>query len=421
MRIAYITPYQGPTLVKQRPIIRNRSMSNKVKIELIAEALSKNHAVEIISHGEVIEPKFKLYRGFQEPNLFSAKIPVWYASAFPVRKFNALWSSFSTVHLLKTRHKATPFDLVIIFNAKPSLIACAKHAIDQLKLPVILEYEDDAFVNVVGQSVNGVTARTGSTVIGAGDRREDTVNAFAERRHQRACRELFKRVAGVVAVSPYLLSQFPAEIPKVLLRGVVGEDIRIGSKNAWGNKRNVVLFSGTHVESNGVSQLITAWRNACIKDWELHITGYGHLTEQLREMAMGIQGITFHGLVARSELIRLMCSAKICINPHAVSKTPGNVFAFKIIEYIAAGAHVITTPMGNLEREIEEGVTYMKDNEPDTIVSTLKTVMLTRGYQRTATTYVCERFSRDAVSEELNSLLRKVRESVEQAGKSFRS
>ena len=35
MRIAYVAPYQGPTLVNRRPIVRNRSMSNRVKIELI--------------------------------------------------------------------------------------------------------------------------------------------------------------------------------------------------------------------------------------------------------------------------------------------------------------------------------------------------------------------------------------------------
>ena len=38
-RVAYITPYQGPSLVKQRPVVRNRSVSNKIKIELIAKAL----------------------------------------------------------------------------------------------------------------------------------------------------------------------------------------------------------------------------------------------------------------------------------------------------------------------------------------------------------------------------------------------
>src|SRR5216684_2237793 len=106
MRIAYITPYQGPTLVKRRPIIRNRSVSNKIKIELIAELLhASSHDVEIISHGEVIETKCKFYPGFREPELFDSKIPIYYASALPIRRVNGLWSSMQTLRFLKSRHR----------------------------------------------------------------------------------------------------------------------------------------------------------------------------------------------------------------------------------------------------------------------------------------------------------------------------
>ena len=52
MRIAYVAPYQGPTLLTRRPIVRNRSMSNAVKIELIATLLrERSHDVEVISQG----------------------------------------------------------------------------------------------------------------------------------------------------------------------------------------------------------------------------------------------------------------------------------------------------------------------------------------------------------------------------------
>jgi len=43
------------------------------------------------------------------------------------------------------------FDLVIIFNLKEPQVACANYALRRLGVPVILEYEDDRFVNVVGK------------------------------------------------------------------------------------------------------------------------------------------------------------------------------------------------------------------------------------------------------------------------------
>ncbi len=71
MRIAYITTYQGPTLLKRRPIVLNRSLSNTLKIELIASMLRANsHEVEVISQGEVVENSFTFYPSFTEPERF---------------------------------------------------------------------------------------------------------------------------------------------------------------------------------------------------------------------------------------------------------------------------------------------------------------------------------------------------------------
>src|SRR5262249_61834215 len=130
-----------------------------------------------------------------------------------------------------------------------------------------------------------------------------------------------------------------------------------------------------HLEETELAERCAWWRMNQVGGWDLHTTGYGELTDELRRMAHGVAGIVFHGLVSRDALASLMGSAKICINPHAVSQTPGNVFAFKIIEYLAAGAHVLTTRMGTLEPEIEAGITYMADNAPATIAAALERVV----------------------------------------------
>ena len=120
MRIVYVTPYQGSTLVQRRPIIRNRSISNKIKIELIAGLLQANsHDVEIISHGEVVERQFTFYPGFWETELFHSSIPVYYVSSLPIRRVNGLWAGMRAVHFVMRQHRVRPYDLVIIFNMKP--------------------------------------------------------------------------------------------------------------------------------------------------------------------------------------------------------------------------------------------------------------------------------------------------------------
>jgi glycosyltransferase involved in cell wall biosynthesis len=387
VRIAYVTTYQGPSLLQERPVIRNRSLSNAVKIELIASCLRGNlHDVEVISQGEVIEHKFKLYPAFCESQRFHPEVPVHYASALPIRRLNGAWSSLRTLQLFKSRHRAAPFDLVMIFNLKEPQVRCANYAIRHLGLPVVLEYEDDRFVDAVGKTAGSITSRL----------------------HDHSCRKLLNLVSGCIAVSPHLLSQIPDSIPKMLLRGFAGDDIIDFTIQNNAVRRNWVLFSGTHIENNGVAQLIEAWRARPIEGWELHITGKGGLTDSLRQMAENVSGVIFHGLVSRQELVKLMCSAKICINPYVASQTPGNVFAFKVIEYLAAGAHCITTPMGALEPDLEAGITYILNNFPVTIADALSAVIEHRDYERLATEAVQKAYGRAEVSQRLENFLQQV-------------
>jgi glycosyltransferase involved in cell wall biosynthesis len=387
MRIAYITPYQGPTLVKQRPIVKNRSMSNRIKIELVASLLRGNsHHVEVISQGEVVESRSLFHPSFSEPERFHPEIPVYYGSVIPIRRLNGWWSNARTLSIFKARHRRHPYDLVIIFNMKGPQIACANYAI-QHGIPVILQYEDDTFVNVQGEKEGGLAAY----------------------RSTRAASQLMLSVSGCMAVSPHLLSQVPVGIPKLLLRGVVGADIVEASEKFRGRKEKMVMFSGTHVPSNGVGELIRAWRGLQPPDWTLHITGYGRLTDELKQLAADVPGIVFHGLVSREELVRLMGSAAICINPHQLSRTPGNVFAFKLIEYLAAGAHVITTPMGALESELEAGISYMPDNSPATIASTIRQAIEENHWERSAPAAAQQSYGPEAVARALNTLLNQVR------------
>jgi hypothetical protein len=84
------------------------------------------------------------------------------------------------------------------------------------------------------------------------------------------------------------------------------------------------------------------------------------------------------------------------------------VFAFKIVEYLAAEAHVITTPMGSLEQELEAGVTYMGDNSPPTIAATLQQVIKDRSYERTAAQAAARHYGSAAVSNSLERLIQEV-------------
>ena len=385
MRIAYIAPYQGPGLVKNRPSLRNFSLGGRIKIELIAELLqTTSHTIEILSQGEVVERQLKFYPAFREPEPFDPNIPVHYASAFPVTFLNGWSSSMSLLRIFKARHRVAPFDVVMIYNLKPPQVACANYAIRRLGLPVILEYEDDQFLEVA----------------------ESGGSRFTSRFYLSAARRLLGSLSGCVSGSPHLLAQLAGDVPKLLLQGVVGEAILKATKQTNAARRNWVVFSGTHSWAQGIEHLIKAWGTAKLPDWELHIAGHGQLTATLHKLAENNPSIVFHGMLNRGENACLLSMSRIAVVPYDVSQTRG--YSFKTIECLGAGLHVITTPLGALDPEMEIGITYINDNSPDTISACLKKVISERRYEQTSQLATMETYGPEAVSQSLDTFLRQV-------------
>jgi glycosyltransferase involved in cell wall biosynthesis len=383
MRIAYIAPYQGQNLLSRRPLLRNLSLAANVKMELIAELLRRGqHEIEIISQGEVVEHRLRFYSSFAEGHRFHPDVPVFYASALPVKFVNGAWSARSTLNLFKRRHRESSFDLVIVYNLKRPQVVCANYAIG-LGLPVVFEYEDEAFVDLQGRAERG----------------------FRTQMYQRSAGRFTDAAAACVAVSPHLLSRVRPSMPKMLLRGVVGEDILASGRIPMAERKPWVVYSGAHFPGKGLEPLIAAWNEQRIPGWELHIAGRGEITPSLEKMAAGNTSIVFHGLLDRPSNARLLGQARIGINPHAVSERPGNVFAFKIVEYLAAGLHCVTTPMGAVEAELEEGMTYIPDNTAPTIGRALKKLIGDRGYERIATPVAQTTYGPAAVARALNDLI----------------
>jgi glycosyltransferase involved in cell wall biosynthesis len=385
MRIAYIAPYQGPLLRRSRPIVANLALAANLKISLIAQLLTENgHEVEILSQGEVVEPRAKLYPALEEP-LCGTTVQVSYCSALPIRHLNGIWSTFEMLKLLRRKHRRREFQLCLVYNFKQPQAIAALYA-KALGIPVVSEYEDDALVDVGGNAEKGLRTAIDRLLVS----------------------RVLQSISGCIAVSPHLLSKAPRTIPRMMLRGIIGPEIVSLPNGACQPRKNWVVFSGTHYRSKGLPELIAAWKMLQPQDWELHIAGHGELTRQLENSASEHRTIVFHGLLNREANARLLLQAKIGINPHQLSVTPGNVFAFKIIEYLAAGTHVITTPMGILEPELEAGVTYIDNNRPETIARSLAEVINNGHYQRLAIDAASRLYSSRAVAEALDSLVKEV-------------
>src|ERR1700741_5071921 len=127
-------------------------------------------------------------------------------------------------------HGARFYDVVIVYNLMRPQVVCADYAIRGLGLPVVFEYEDDAFVDLGGRNRQGMRAKFYLT----------------------EARQVLNSVSACMGVSPHLLSKVSASIPQMLLRGVVHEDIVKVSAHSTASRPNWVVYSGTHGPGKGL-------------------------------------------------------------------------------------------------------------------------------------------------------------------------
>jgi glycosyltransferase involved in cell wall biosynthesis len=361
-------------------------LAARVKIELIVGLLREGgHEVEVISQGAVDKRQFRLHPAFMETEPFDTQVPVYYVSAFPIRIVRGIWEGMCAKRLFLARHRERPFDLVILYNLKRAQIQCARLAMRRLRIPVVLEYEDDGFADFVGRTGQGLKAVL----------------------HRRRISRIFRCISGAIAPSPYLLSQCPESLPRMLVRSIIGEEI-VRNCASSAAKQNWVVFSGTLEGAQGIEQSIRAWRMLRPRGWELHIAGKGPLAAMVIAASQEDASIKYHGLLNRQENADLLCQARIGLNTQDVTSRPGNTFPFKIVEYLAAGNRVVTTPRGPLEEELEEGVTYIPDNAPETIAGSLRQLIDGTWDNGSADMAAARLYGHSALASKLNELINTV-------------
>ncbi|WP_435234246.1 glycosyltransferase [Psychromonas sp. PT13] len=107
----------------------------------------------------------------------------------------------------------------------------------------------------------------------------------------------------------------------------------------------VGYFGGLSVEK-GVDKIIEIVEQLP-ENFKLVISGAGHLETNLQElMEQFSDKLEFHGRVSESQLYTLIASVDVILNPHSpITDMSEGVFPFKVIEGIASGRLLISTPV----------------------------------------------------------------------------
>jgi len=139
----------------------------------------------------------------------------------------------------------------------------------------------------------------------------------------------------------------------------------------------VALFLGTTYAFSGLANLVRRMPQALNKcpSLKLVIVGGGEQDAELAalvaELGLASQ-VILTGMVAYTEVPRYLSLASLALNPFELNDITRDIIPIKILQYQAAGLPVLSTPLPDLVRKHEAGVSgveYSCSDDPDAFLS----------------------------------------------------
>jgi glycosyltransferase involved in cell wall biosynthesis len=117
----------------------------------------------------------------------------------------------------------------------------------------------------------------------------------------------------------------------------------------------VVVYMGTFFYFSGLKQVLHqfAERTKQLADVKLLLIGGGEQAKELRELSQKLNlenNVIFTGFVPYAELPKYLGVADVAINPLIPSLVANNAFPNKVLQYLASGLHVVSTPLTGLSK-----------------------------------------------------------------------
>ncbi|CAG9180231.1 D-inositol-3-phosphate glycosyltransferase [Cupriavidus pinatubonensis] len=140
-----------------------------------------------------------------------------------------------------------------------------------------------------------------------------------------------------------------------------------------------VLFLGTTYAFSGLDVLIENFDQLveCIPNLKLLVIGGGELDGWLKNAVADRKledRVCLTGMVPYADVPRYLSLADIAINPFQINDITRNIIPIKILQYLASGLPVLSSPLHDLQQKFPEGecgITYADIADPEDYISRL--------------------------------------------------
>jgi glycosyltransferase involved in cell wall biosynthesis len=178
---------------------------------------------------------------------------------------------------------------------------------------------------------------------------------------------------GAILATPALGERLPPDIPKVLVPGILSEEIVFNPPPAPGQPV-AFLYSGSLDSERGGPLLLSYLEQGNFPtDLEIHITGQGHFTDRLLAVQHQFPNVVhFHGTVSQEELARIRSLCHFGLNLQSSSHPISTVtYPSKTFDYLNAGLRVISTRAAGVTGVLAAAAVYLDEETPAALAAIL--------------------------------------------------
>lgn len=157
----------------------------------------------------------------------------------------------------------------------------------------------------------------------------------------------------------------------IVLEGIAPETFQ----KPVAGKKNVLMYAGGLAEDNNVAFLLECCREIPSVD-EVWICGEGPDHEKILELAQKDPKIKYFGRMENAEVLKLESQAKILVNFRSPdAELTKYSFPSKILEYIASGSLVLSTPLGGIPQEYFNYIEKVDISNKNAVIATVSRLL----------------------------------------------
>jgi glycosyltransferase involved in cell wall biosynthesis len=200
-------------------------------------------------------------------------------------------------------------------------------------------------------------------------------------------RWIMPRYDGLVVVTEAIAEDLAPQVPRIRVEGGITEEmLEVRPKRAVvpGEPVTFALVASLE-EHNGIRQTLDAFQATTNPNLRLVVAGNGALTPFAEAAAKADPRVTYAGFLGFDEVLRLYENVDALVSMRLMTKMDTRYFfPSKLMEFLASGVPVITTPHAGVREEFSDAAFILDDDSPEALARMFDTLSATPPAERFA-------------------------------------